>query len=68
MKDYNIPIIYQSCKNFHVEAENLQEAVEKALKQFFSEPDEMYIEDSFEIDGIVLEDGEDFDMDKLLKN
>jgi len=53
MKTYSIPINWQSYRRFYVEADNLQEAVEKALDQFFSEPDEDYLEDSFDIDGIV---------------
>ena len=59
MKKYTIPITWQSYKTYKIEAENLQEAVEKALKQFISEPDETYLDDSFEVDTeIVLEDYE----------
>jgi hypothetical protein len=45
-------------KVFYVEAENLQEAVTKAFKEFFKSPGEdgEYIEDSFEIDSIVSDD------------
>lgn len=50
---YEIPIIWQCYKQYSVEANSLQDAVEKALKQFLSEPDENYIDDSFEIDGIM---------------
>ncbi len=66
MKTYNIPIVWQSYKRYQVEAENLQQATELALKQFFSEPDELYIEDSFEIDGIIEDEtGETYDAVKL---
>jgi len=59
MKTYTIPITWQSYKTYDVEAGNLQEAVEKALKQFISEPDDNYLDDSFEVDSeIVLEDYE----------
>lgn len=56
MAKYSIPIVWQATKRYEVEADNLQEAVEKSLKQFLSEPDENYIEDSFEIDEILDED------------
>ena len=63
MKTYNIPIVWQSYKRIPVQAENLQEAVKLALKQFLSEPDELYIEDSFEIDEIVRDEHKDEDLD-----
>ena len=50
MKNYSIPIVWESYKRYDVEAENLQEAVTKALKEFLKEPDENYIDDSFSID------------------
>ena len=56
MKTYKIPILWQSCQVYEVNAENLQEAATKAMKQFLSEPDDKYIEDSFEIDSIVEEE------------
>ncbi len=67
MKTYNIPIVWQSYKRIPIQAENLQEAVKLALKQFLSEPDELYIEDSFEIDEILGDDypDEDFDLNKI---
>lgn len=67
-KTYNIPIVWQSYKRISVQAENLQEAVKLAVKQFLSEPDDLYLEDSFEIDEIVKEEhpGENFDLDKIL--
>jgi hypothetical protein len=55
MTTYKIPIVWQSIKFYEVEAENLQDAVEQALQTFLSEPDENYLEGSFEIDGIVEE-------------
>ena len=65
MKNYSIPIVWESYKRYNVEAENLQEAVTKALKEFLKEPDENYIDDSFSIDhddeGLH---GESFDIHK----
>jgi len=68
MKNYSIPITWQSYKRVEVEADNLEEAVTKALKQFLSEPDDTYIQDSFEIDEIIHEEvpEEDFDIDKVI--
>lgn len=68
-KKYNIPIVWQSYKRIHVQAENLEEAVKLALKQFLSEPDDLYIEDSFEIDEILGDDypDEKFDLNKILQ-
>lgn len=70
MKKYSIPIIWESYKRYNVEAENLQEAVKLALKQFLSEPDDLYIEDSFSIDDIIMEDyqEEDFDLHRAIKD
>ena len=56
MKSYNIPINYQSSQTMEVKANSLQEAVELALKEFLSIPDENYLCDSYEIDYIVRED------------
>lgn len=67
-KEYNIPIVWQSYKRIPVQAENLEEAVKLALKQFLSEPDDLYIEDSFEIDEIIYEEtDESFDIHKIYK-
>lgn len=68
MKTYNIPIVWQSYKRISIQAENLEEAVKLALKQFLSEPDDLYIEDSFEIDEILGDDYPDeaFDLNKIL--
>lgn len=68
-KTYNIPIIWQSYKIIPVQAESLEKAVKLALKQFLSEPDDLYIEDSFEIDEILYDDypDEDFDLNKILQ-
>ena len=68
-KTYNIPIVWQSYKRIPVQAENLEEDVKLALKQFLSEPDDLYIEDSFEIDEILGDDypDEDFDLNKILQ-
>ena len=67
MKTYNIPITWQSYEKYRVEAENLEEAVEKALKEFLAIPDSTYIEDSFEIDELINDDypDEDFDINKV---
>jgi hypothetical protein len=69
-KTYKVPVIWESIKTYEVEATSLQEAVEKTLKQFLSEPDEQYIEDSFSIDDIVLDDYQDetYDTHKALNN
>jgi len=69
MKTYNIPIKWESYKRIQVEAENLQQATELALKQFLSEPDDLYLDDSFEIDKYVQEETEEqFDMDLTIEN
>lgn len=56
MKTYKIPVLWQACQEYEVEAEDLQEAVTKAIKQFLSEPDDKYLEDTFDIDNIVEEE------------
>ena len=57
-KIYEIPIIQTSCKVYKIEANNLQEAIKEAEKEFFNEPDEHYIEDSYEIDNHVYDKNE----------
>lgn len=54
-KTYDIPIVWTSCKTYKVEANSLQEAIEKAKEEFFEEPDEYYIEDSFQIDDNIYD-------------
>ena len=70
MKNYSIPIVWESYKRYEVEAENLQEAVTKALSIFFKEPDDNYIDDSFSIDNMLAEDyqEEDFDIHQAIQN
>ena len=71
MKNYSIPIIWESCKRYEVEAENLQEAITKALSVFLKEPDDNYLQDSFSIDGMMLEEnypGEDFNEKEAIQN
>lgn len=67
MKDYNIPILWQSYMRINVKANNLEEAVKLALREFLSQPDEHYLEDSFEIDSILDEEypDETFDIHKI---
>jgi len=69
MKTYNIPILWQSYKRYSVKAESLEEAVELALKKFLKEPDDNYLDDSFEIDDILGDDypDEEFDLNKVLQ-
>ena len=64
MKTYKIPITWESYKRIEVEANTLQEAILKALRQFLSEPDDLYLEDSFRIDNILEDDypEEDYDL------
>ena len=66
-QEYEIPITWQSFKRYKVTAKTLEEAVTKSLKQFFSEPDDHYIEDSFDIDPIIEEEtGETFNMVSII--
>jgi len=69
MKEYSIPITWQSYRRYLVQAENLQEAVKIALKQFLAEPDEQYINDSFEIDSIIDDEVSDetFDINQIIQ-
>jgi len=69
MKQYSIPIVWESYKRYEVEAEDLQEAVTKALKEFLKEPDDNYIDDSFSIDDLISEDyqEESFDIHKAIQ-
>jgi|688.fasta_scaffold2839414_2 hypothetical protein len=70
MKNYSIPIVWESYKRFNVEAENLQEAVTKALSIFLKETDDNYIDDSFSIDNMIADDYQekDFDIHEAFKN
>ena len=68
-KEYDIPIRWESYERYKVTANTLEEAVLKALKQFLSEYDYKYIQDSFEIDEIVYEEyeNESFDIHRVYK-
>ena len=52
-----------------IEADTLENAIELALKEFFAIPDENYLQDSFEIDEIVIDNypNEDYDMAKIIQ-
>ena len=69
MKTYNIPILWQSYKRYYVKAESLEEDVELDLKKLIKEPDDNYLDDSFEIDDILGDDypDEEFDLNKVLQ-
>jgi len=69
MKKYSIPIRWESYKRIEVEAENLEEACVKALNQFLKEPDDNYINDSFEVDDIINDEypNEEFDIHQVYK-
>lgn len=69
MKKYSIPIVWQSYKRIDVEANDLNSAIILALKQFLSEPDDNYVCDSFEIDGIITDETkENYDINFVLEN
>lgn len=67
--EYKIPITWQAVKTYRVGADNLQDAVKKALKAFFDDSSigEGYIEDSFEVDEIIEDEypEETIDWNKL---
>lgn len=69
MAQYKIPIVFQKIEYYTVDAENLQDGVEKALKEFFEKPEEGYLEDSFEIDNIIEDDypNEEYDVNEALQ-
>ncbi len=69
MKEYKIPIIWESYKVYTVQANTLAEAVKESLDIFLKEPDENYIQDSFEIDNIVYDNypDEEFDIHQIYK-
>lgn len=54
MPTYTIPIQWVSIKDFDVEANNLQEALQLALDNFMSIPDNNYLEDSVSFDEIGI--------------
>ena len=68
MKEYKIPITWESIDYFNIEAENLQEAIKLALQQFFIIPDDNYLEDSFGIDHEWISENykEEYNYNKIL--
>lgn len=68
MKTYKIPILWESIQTFEVEAENLEDAVKAAVKEFLAIPDEHYLEDSFSIDNMIDDDypDESYGINKIL--
>ena len=70
MKTYKIPIRWESYKRIEVHADNLQSAIYLALRQFLSEPDDLYLEDSFEIDNILEDEHpeEEYNLQQIYDN
>ena len=70
MKTYKIPIRWESYKRIEVDADNLQSAIYLALRQFLSEPDDLYLEDSFEIDNILEDEypEEEYNLQQIYDN
>ena len=69
MKTYEIPITW-AYKRINVEAENLQEATEKAVKQFLNEHDDQYVDGTRKIELIIFDEYkvEDLDMAKVINS
>ena len=69
MPTYTIPIQWVSIKDFDVEADNLQEALQLALDNFMSIPDDNYLEDSVSFDEIGIKErypDENFNLHDLI--
>lgn len=69
MPTYTIPIQWVSIKDFDVEANNLQEALQLALDNFMSIPDDNYLEDSVSFDEIGIKErypDENFNLHDLI--
>lgn len=69
MPTYTIPIQWVSIKDFDVEANNLQEALQLALDNFMSIPDNNYLEDSVSFDEIGIKErypDENFNLHDLI--
>jgi hypothetical protein len=65
MAQYTIPITWSCSRDFEVEAENLQDAITEAIKEFFAENMNDYEEDSFDVVSNVLKEkypGQAFDV------
>lgn len=70
MKTYKIPITWTLWDRIEVDADNLQEALKIALKQFLDTPstDGDFLDDSYEIDEDDIREeypNEEFDLDKV---
>ena len=55
MKTYSIPLSWESYTRIEVNADSLQEAVNKAIDMFLSIPDENYLDGPF-VDSITLDE------------
>jgi hypothetical protein len=56
MKEYSVPIRWESYCTITVQASNINEACILALKEFLSIPDDNYLDGSFSIDEFILEE------------
>ncbi len=56
MKTYSIPLNWESYTRIEVNAESLQEAVNKAIDMFLSIPDENYLDGPLVVDSILEEE------------
>lgn len=66
-KEYRIPITWMSSKEYKIKASSLAEAAVLGVKQFLSESDPNYINDSYIVDDTITEinKGDPLDFDKL---
>lgn len=63
---FKIPIIYKTSSDFDVEAETIVEAIEKALIEFYSIPDDGYMgEITIDVDYIKENYDTTFDITKI---
>jgi hypothetical protein len=56
MKEYSVPIRWESYCRITVQASNINEACTLALKEFLSISDDNYLDDSFSIDEFIVEE------------
>lgn len=69
MPKYDIPIRWESYKRISVEAENANDAISNAIEKFLSIADYTYLEDTVNVDLIILEEykEESIDIDNSIQ-
>jgi hypothetical protein len=56
MKTYRVPVSWMMCGSVYMEADSLDEAIEKVIEEDGPLPEGFYLDDSFQVDTDLAEE------------